>query len=158
MDLGLVALGAARNRGIGLALPAGNGFGIALIGALQRLLRGQPQARQDRADRGQTQAHAETLGDQVAHDLAGPQATIKPVLQRILAVDPSTHLPLLRPGQGPWAACRWPSRQGLESLPATAGRLEPAVNGAPVKPIAGDHRARPFALPHTSYGHRPDGL
>ena len=33
--------------------------------------------------------------DQFAHDLSCPQPKVKPVLHRVLAVDPAKHLPLL---------------------------------------------------------------
>jgi hypothetical protein len=88
INLGLVPLAFARNRRIRLAL----------VGALQRLLRRQPLTCQHRPDRSQDQARAESPGDKFAHDVAGPEAKVKTVLHRILAMDPAKHLAFLRRG------------------------------------------------------------
>jgi len=61
---------------------------VTLIGALQRLPRRQSHPCQQRSYRRQTQRHAETLRDEIAGDPARPEAKVKTVLQRVLAVDP----------------------------------------------------------------------
>jgi hypothetical protein len=45
-DVGALRLGLSRDGRIGFPLPAFNGFWIALVSALQRLLRGQAELRQ----------------------------------------------------------------------------------------------------------------
>lgn len=73
IDLGLVSLGLARNRGIRLTLPAGNRIGVTLIRPLQGLLWCQALSRQHRADRSQAQAHAESPDDQFARTICRVQ-------------------------------------------------------------------------------------
>ena len=158
VDLGLVPLGCSCNRRVRLALPALDRHRVALVGALQRLLRRQALAHQQRPNRRQAQAHIESLGDQFAHDLTCPQTKIEPVLHRGLAVDPTKHLPFLRRGQGPWATGRRARRQRLESLAPPARHLELAVDRAAVKTVAGDHLARALALTHTLDRHLADGF
>jgi len=143
-DLGLGPLGVARNRGIRLPLPG--------------LLRRQALSRQHRPNRGQAQPHAESLGDQFAHNLTRPQAEVEPVLPRIFPIDPVKHLPLLSRGQGPWAAGRGACRECVESVATPACRREPAIDRAAVKAVARDHVARALALAHALNGHLADGL
>ena len=60
-DLGALGLGLFGNGRIGFALPPLDRFRIALVGALQRLLRRQPEFRQQFADRRQPERHVELL-------------------------------------------------------------------------------------------------
>jgi len=96
IDVGCAALGSGRDFGIGLALPALDGFGVSLVRALQRFLRRQPQARQHSAHSRDAKLHAELLLNQHGRDLPRPQPEVQTVLPRALAIDPSEHLRLLR--------------------------------------------------------------
>lgn len=71
---------------------------------------------------------------------------VEPVLPRILPIDPAKHLPFLPRGQGPWAAGRGACRDRVESVTTPTRRIEPAIDRAPVKAVAGDHLARALAL------------
>lgn len=72
-DLGTRALGLRSNPRVLLALPALDRLGVALIGALQRLLRRQPQPRQQITHRGETtdrsgqDLHAGARGQRLIH-------------------------------------------------------------------------------------------
>ena len=80
-----------------------NRLGITLVRPLQGLLRRQAFSRQQGPNRGQAQSHAESLRDQFAHNLARPQATIKPVWPRRLSSD-TPAAPASRSGSvGGWS-------------------------------------------------------
>jgi hypothetical protein len=85
----------ACNRRIGLAPPPLDRIGIALIGALQRLLRCQAELGQQGAHSGQAKPDTELPFDQLRHNGSRPQAEIQTVLAGVLAVDPTKHLPFL---------------------------------------------------------------
>ena len=86
IDLALVPLGGACDRGVGLAL----------VGALHGFLRDQTLSSQQRADRGRAHAHTESLADQFSHAVPRPHPEVESILPGGLAVDPAKHLPLLR--------------------------------------------------------------
>lgn len=76
--------------------PAINCLGVALVSSLQWLLWRQIQPPQRRADRGHAQRDTELLLRQFANHASRPQPEIKPVLQRILAINPSEHQLFMR--------------------------------------------------------------
>ena len=97
---GALCLRFAGNGRIGFALPSLDGLRIALIGALQRLLRCQPQLRQQLTHRAHPEMNAKLLLDQFRHNVARPQAKVQAVLARVAPIDPAKHLPLLRRASG----------------------------------------------------------
>ena len=155
-DLGLGALGVARNRRIRLPLPADNHIGIPLVRPRQGLLRRQASSRHHCCNRGQAHPHAESLGDQFAHNLTRPQAKVEPVWPGILPSDPVKHLPLLSRGQGPWAAGRGACCTCVKPVATPAHCREPAIDRAAVNAVARDHVVR--ALAHALNGSPTDGL
>jgi len=78
-DLRLARLCLGGDGRKGLGLPLFNGFGIALIGPLQRLLRSQSQARKQPANRGQRQSNAKSGEQQLLNDLPCPKTEVKPI-------------------------------------------------------------------------------
>ena len=68
--------GLPGNGGEPLAPPVLDRLGIALIGPLQRLLRGQPQLGKQGADRRHAEPDAQLALDQVGHDRARPQPEV----------------------------------------------------------------------------------
>src|SRR6266852_3921921 len=88
-----------RNTWIGVVLPRFDGGRIALVSPRQRLLWRQSELRQQLPDRCHAQTRAEFVCNQLAHHLSCPQAKIKAMLARVLAVDPTKKLLLLLPGK-----------------------------------------------------------
>ena len=137
-----LALGLVGEGGVGLALPADDRFRVLLVGAPQRLLRGQPDTGQERPHRDQAQRHAEPLPDQLAHDPAGLQPDVEPVPTRVLAVDLAKHLPLLSRRQRSSPPRRLVQPHGPLTL-ATFARLPPhLVRPVPIHPKGGRDRRR----------------
>lgn len=148
VDVRLVALGLAGDRGIGLALPTGDGFGVALVGPLQRLLGRQSSPRQQRPYRRQAQRHAKTLRDQLPHGLARPQPEVESILPRVLAVHPPEHLLLLRRGQRSPPPRRLLQPQRALALAAPARLAPHLVRPAPVHPERRRDSRQRFAFGH----------
>ena len=92
VDFRRLCLGLLRNDRERIALPAFDGYRIALIGALQRLLRRQSQFSEQTADRGHAQADIEFPQNQLTYGLSRPQGNVKTVLQRVLAIHPAENL------------------------------------------------------------------
>src|SRR5205823_12950954 len=80
VDVGPALPGSRGDARVRFALPALDGLRIALVGALQRLLRRKTQTGQHPANSGDAQAHPELLLDQRGCDLPSPQAEIQTVL------------------------------------------------------------------------------
>jgi len=76
--------GQAANPRIVFFQPALNFCRLLLIRSPHRALRGQPQLRQQPADRGFAQGHAKALSDHVAHHLGRPQGIGEFQLARIV--------------------------------------------------------------------------
>jgi len=135
--------------GEGLPLPALDRLRIALIGSLQRLLRGQPQLRQQCAYRRDPEGHAELPRNEIGHDGARPQAEVQTVLARIAAIHPAEHLAFLRRGQGPRPSRSLRRTQGADPDPRLPTRCYPFIDGRPVESVRRDHGRRrlPFAYP-----------
>lgn len=85
-DVGVFFASLLCNSGTGFVLPALDRFRIGLIGTLQRLLRRQIQPGEHRADRRQAEREAKFPLHQVTNQVACPQAEIKSILYRVLAV------------------------------------------------------------------------
>lgn len=83
--LGATGLGLGGHSGKGLMLAARHGIRIARIGALQRLLRCQSQARQQRADGCQAEPDMKAPEQELLHELALQQPQVKAVLLGALA-------------------------------------------------------------------------
>src|SRR5262244_1746344 len=96
VDLRAHAFGRCRNARIDVALPSLDRCRVTLIGTPERLLGRQSQVGKQLADRGEAQSDAEPVGNQLANYEARPQTKIKSVLTRILTIDPTKYLPLLR--------------------------------------------------------------
>src|ERR1035437_3717083 len=120
-----------RLRGNGrktLALPPLYRLRVTLVGALQRLLRCEPQFSQQRPHGGDAHTHAEFLLDQDGDDLPRPQSEVQTVLQWIAAVDPAKYLAFLlrrKPARTSGATC---GAQCLQSVAASRCRLHPFVD------------------------------
>jgi hypothetical protein len=123
-DLGVFLAGLSGNGWIRVVLPALDCFRVALVSALQRLLRRQVQPRQHRADRRQAQRDTELPPHQFPNQVARPQPEVKPILHRILAIDPAQHLLLLRTCELARAARAFAGAQCPNATTATA-RLSP---------------------------------
>src|SRR6478672_863444 len=88
-------LGLFGNVGEGFPMPLLNRRRIALIGPLQRLLRGQAKPGEPVANRRPAKPDAELLFDQAGHHRAGPHPRLQAIFARIMAIDPAEHLPPL---------------------------------------------------------------
>ncbi|AFT90516.1 hypothetical protein BUPH_08414 (plasmid) [Paraburkholderia phenoliruptrix BR3459a] len=100
-------------------LPALDCLWIALVSALQRLLRRQVQTRQHRADRGQAPRDTEFTLYQFAYEITRPKPEVKAILHWVLAIDPAQRLLLLCGSELARAACclRRPQRTHTSSSP-----------------------------------------
>ena len=141
-DVSALRLGLPGDGRVGFPLPALDGFRIALIGALQRLLRRQPELRQQFADRGQPKPDAKLLLDQLGHHRARPQTKVQAVLARVTAIDPAEHLPLLRRRQTARPSRRFGRAQRLDPHPRLQRRLEPLVDRRAIESVGRNHLRR----------------
>ncbi len=157
-DLRPLALGLAGERRIGLALPAGDGLRITLVGALQRLLRRQFQLREQRTDRRDPQPEAELALNQHGHDSACPQPEVQSVLARIATIDPAEHLPLLGGSETTRATGATGGAQCLQPMPAPRRSLQPLVDRRPAETIRRNYRRRPLAFTNPLHRHPADLL
>jgi hypothetical protein len=90
--------------------------------------------------------------------LTRPQTKIKTILTRILAVDPTKDLPFLRSCQLAGTARALARTQSSKTTPAAFRRVQPFVDRRAAKTVAGNDRARLFALAHPLNRHPPDIL
>src|SRR4029077_3643067 len=103
--------GLSCNGRIAHALPALDRLRIALIGALQRLLRRQIEPGEQLADRREAHSDIKLPLNQLSHHRSRPQPEVQTILSRVLAVVPPQPLPLLPRRQTPWAPRCWPRFQ-----------------------------------------------
>ena len=92
----------------GFPLPALDGFRVALLGPLQRLVRCQPQFRQQLADGRHARRNTESLGDQFDDYRTRPQPEVQnyTVADRSRWSSETSAFPGLR---SKFAAVPWPS-------------------------------------------------
>src|SRR5437667_60629 len=147
IDLGHTTFGPCRNARIGVALPRRDRLRVALVGAHQRFLRRQPQARQQLADRGQAELHAKLVGDQLGNDVPRPQTKIKAIPTRVPAVDPAEYLPRLLRCQFGRTAGALARAQRTQTPPATFHLVQPFVDRGATEAVGGDDGAGSLALP-----------
>src|SRR5665213_3459154 len=153
-----VALGLLGQRRIRVLLPQGNRLGIPLIRALQRLLRGQLQLRQQGAYRGDAQIHSELLLDQKRDDRARPQTEIQSVLTRVAAIDPAKYLSLLGRGQAARPTARASRTQCSQAVAAPSGHVHPLVDRRAIESVGPDHDTRILAFAHPPDRHETNLL
>src|SRR5712692_8126963 len=155
-DVRALALGSTGDRGIDLALPALDRLRVALVGALQRLLRREPEFREQRANRSDTQADAELAFDQQRDDASRPQTEVQSVLARVASIDPAKDLTLLRRGQTA-RATRAAGRAQRPQAPASSrGSLEPFIDHRAVEAERCDHDRGFLAFAYPLHCHAPD--
>lgn len=123
-DVGVFLAGLPGNGWICVVLPALDCFRVALVSALQRLLRCQVQARQHRTYRRQAQRDIELPLHQLPNQVARPQPEVKSILHWILAINPAQHLLFLRTRELAGAARAFAGAQCPNATSATA-RLSP---------------------------------
>jgi hypothetical protein len=136
------------NRGEDFAFPSSDRSGVALIGALQWLLRGQPQARKQRANRGERQAHFKAREQQFLDDLPGPQSKVKAVLIGALSIDPSKYLSLLGAGEFSRSSRPFGRAQRLQPAATSARRRFAFVSPRSIHAERRGHGRRVFSLIH----------
>lgn len=138
------------------ALPAFDGFRVALIRPLQRLLRRQPELGQQLAHRRHAQVVTELGPDQVRHDGARPQAEVQTVLPRIAAVDPPEHLLLLRRRQAARPPRRRPRTQNFQPGARSQRCLQPLVDRRAIEAVSGNHLRCRLAFADPLHRHHAD--
>lgn len=116
---------------------------VPLVGSAQWFLRSNVELGQQPSDRGHPQLDAEPLLDQRCHNLPRPQSEVESVLARILAVDPTPHLQLLRRCQLVLRPRVLARAQGF--LAAASLRPQPTVNRGAAQSVALHHAARILA-------------
>jgi hypothetical protein len=100
---------------------------------------------------GKTELYRRLLLDQTGHHGRCPQADIKTILARIIAVDPGKYLfPLARGKRARTPGCRTRTH-GTQSLPWTRHDSEPLVNRGSIESIRRDDRRSAFAFSNPSY-------
>ena len=101
-----------------------SGFLVALVAISGLLLlltfaTSAHKALREAVDRRHAQVDPKLLLDQRGCNLPGPKPEVQSVLPRILAVDPTKHLPLLRRRQLRGSSRSWPRGQRTLSIAAT---------------------------------------
>src|SRR4030095_11767763 len=139
VNLRATGFGLLGHPRIGLALPPSNRFGIALVGALQRLLRNQAQLRQQLAHCRDPEPYSELALDQLCDDLARPQGKVESVLPRVLAGDSAIPLPLLCRSKRARASRRLARDQCAKTFTAPARRAQPPVDRGAAEAIRSAH-------------------
>jgi hypothetical protein len=103
-------------------------FRIALIGALQRFLRRQPQLGEQLSHSSQSKPNVKLLCEKVCHNGSRPQAKVQAILARIFAVHPTKHLLLLARRQTAWPPGYRLCMQRLQPDARLRRRLDPFVD------------------------------
>src|ERR1019366_3535225 len=158
VNFGTLRFGLPCNGGKGVTLPSFNGLRVALVGALQRLLRSEVEFGKQATDRGHAQTDIEFLEDEFTHDVPRPQSKFKAVLHRVLAVDPAEHLRFLSARQFRRTPSAFACDQAV--LPATPSTDlgEPLVSRGAAQPIAVHHHRNLLPLKNALHRHHADSF